>query len=172
MLINIGVFVSLVARKAAPSTVAAFRNSIGRLTIKKYADAGPRTAFSAPIQTGMKGASTTDKPPVTAAHPTTKSSACRETRRIISPSFLPTACAIIVNTPTPTAPATLLTSHVIVVVTLTAAVACSPSRPTIAVSTYCNKVASTSSKTVGIDKVTSVHKISVFRNSICFTNSS
>ena len=27
-------------------------------------------------------------------------------------------------------------------------------------------------KTVGIDKVTSVHKISVFRNSICFTNSS
>ena len=42
------------------------------------------------------------------------------------------------------------------VVMLTEAVACSPSCPTMAVSTYCSRVASTSSTMVGMERVTKV----------------
>ncbi len=61
-----------------------------------------------------------------------------------------------INTAVPMAPGMLLNSQVTVVVMLTEAVACSPSCPTMAVSTYCSRVASTSSTMVGMESTTRV----------------
>ena len=105
-------------------------------------------------------------PPVTAPKTTVSNSACSDIFLIRFSSPLPTALEIIASTATPAAPEILLINQVIVVVTLTAAVACSPSLPTIAVSTYCSSVCSISSNTVGIDNVISIRSISLLSVSL------
>ncbi len=62
----------------------------------------------------------------------------------------------------PMAPGILFTNQVTLVVMLTDAVACSPSRPTMAVSTYCSSVASTSSIIVGTDSHSRVRSNGIY----------
>ena len=75
-LISMGVFVSCTARSASPSTELAVRNTMGRLTIKKYRDASARIPGSAPIHPGICGLNTTERPPSTRPDSTDSSSAC------------------------------------------------------------------------------------------------
>ena len=92
----------------------------------------------------------------TAPAATASKSACWDSLRTWSSSPAPAAREISTIMAVPMAPGMLLTSQVTVVVVLTAAVACSPSWPTMAVSTYCKRVESTCSTMVGMDKNTSV----------------
>ena len=121
---------------AAPSIIEAVLNSIGILIMKKYSDASCIMDLSAPIHIGIYGLHINEIPPVIIPHTTASISACMEIFLILFSSFAPNAFATIARIAMEIAWGILLTSHVIVVVTLTDAVAASPRCPTMAVSTY------------------------------------
>ena len=110
----------------APKISSAARNSIGRLMMKKYSLARPRTSGAACIQIGMYGARISDRPPKTIAHRHTKKTACSDSLCNRSSSFSPTARDIIASIAMPTAWIAPPISQPIVVVVETAAVARSP----------------------------------------------
>ena len=65
---------------------------------------------------------------------------CAAVSRAVLASFAPRAREITASAPTPTAKNMPLTNHVTEPVSPTAAEACAPSTPTMAVSTYCTSV--------------------------------
>lgn len=109
--------------------------------------------LSAPIHTGIKGDRTAAMTVRNIPAAGTAAAVWAETELIFSLSPLPTAFEIMARTATDMAEGTLFISHVTVVVTLTAAAAFSPSRPTMAVSTYWSRVDRSCSATVGTDRV-------------------
>ena len=123
--------------------------------MKKYILAGPTISSSTPIHIGMYGdsasAAISRTIPIEKAHII----ACPAIffNRRSSPA--PLALAARASIATAKAPGIACISQPMVVVALTAAVASSPRCPTIAVSTYWRRVASISSKTVGIERLTS-----------------
>ena len=80
---------------------------------------------------------------------------CPAVSRAVRPSFAPSAREMTARAPMPAAKNTPLTSHVTEPVRPTAAEACAPSTPTMAVSTYCTSVCMAFSSITGQDKVKS-----------------
>ena len=144
-----GVLVSPAPRSTAPKIIDAARNSMGVYKTKKYVAAVLRISGSTCIRTGTMGerasVRTVNKIPDTS----TASTACAEARRQRSGSFAPIARAIYERKPTPRADSELPTNQPTVLVEPTAADACVPSEPTMAVSTYCTAVCISCSSMVG-----------------------
>lgn len=156
---------SWTARRAAAITVLILRNTIGTLMMVKYREASCRIACSAPIHPGINGLKAMETRPSTRPELTARKRACWDSLRISSLSPAPSALEIRIRTAVPMAPGILLISQVIFVVILTAAVAFSPSCPTMDVSTYCSSVAMICSMMVGTERTSSV--CSVGRQADC-----
>ena len=91
--------------------------------MKKYREAWAWMAGSAPIHTGIKGLRAMEAPPQTTPQPTDRIRACWASFPARPRSPAPTAWEIRASTAVAAEAEMLLTSQVMVVVTLTAAVA-------------------------------------------------
>ena len=161
----IGVLVSPAARRTVPKIMLAVLGSIGRYSIKKYLDASDRILSSTCIHTGTLLLS----PRVTAVKnvPTASvtSTACPTAFDADCLSSAPQDFAIKARKPMLKAEIELEISQFTVVVEPTAAVACVPSEPTIAVSIYCTAVCISCSSIVGQARA---HITATVPQSICF----
>ena len=129
-LTSMGVRVSPEARSALLRIKDRARKISGAQTMEKYSAPSRRISGSAFSQPGRCGAihwvsSVSSAPEISAIQ-----TACMAALRAVRSSFAPTARATQASTPMPSAHRGELVSHVTVVVRPTAAVACTPSRPT------------------------------------------
>ena len=155
-LTSMGVRVSPEARSALLRIKDRARKISGAQTMEKYSAPSRRISGSAFSQPGRCGAihwvsSVSSAPEISAIQ-----TACMAALRAVRSSFAPTARATQASTPMPSAHRGELVSHVTVVVRPTAAVACTPSRPTMAESAYCTQVCSACSSMAGQASATTV----------------
>ncbi len=115
-LMSMGVFVSPVARKTAPNTEIAARNSMGAQTMARYSEASRRISGAPPSQRGRKGLRgsmiTVSAPPTISVSKTDCMAACRAR----SSSFAPMEMEMQERTPMPAAAMGAWVSHMVVVV--------------------------------------------------------
>ena len=162
MLTFSGVLVSPAARSTVPKMISIVRNRLAVYSVKKYRDAILRMAASACIQMGI--CPLRDSVAAMTSTPTTSatSTACPDARRAFSCSPAPQTREINARKPTLNPCKEMPTSQFTVEVAPTAAVACVPSEPTMAVSIYCTAVWSSCSSMVGHASVMITEIIALF----------